>query len=75
VPEHEASDLSVSRNISDHWQDPSSDRLPDGAPVPTVVLDTLRQRLLLPAEPRHVAALVGDALVGDALGAATIVHD
>jgi predicted kinase len=79
VPEHEASDLSVYRNISDHWQDPSSDRLPDGAPVPTVIFDTLRQRLVLPAEPKDTVALVGDALrvVRDALGvgAATIVHD
>jgi len=62
IPEHEASDLSVYKNISDHWQDPGADRLPDGTPVPTVVFDTLRQRLVLPGEPADVAALIRDAL-------------
>jgi predicted kinase len=70
VPEHEASDLSVYQNISDHWQDPSRDRLPDGTPVPTVVFDTLRQRLQLPAGPAGTVALIRDAL-----GVATIVRD
>jgi predicted kinase len=59
-PEHEASDLSIVKNIIDHWQDPSTDRTPTGEPVATVVFDTLRQRLVLPQQP--AAALVRDAL-------------
>jgi predicted kinase len=62
IPEHEASDLSVYRNISDHWQDPSNDRLPDGTPVPTVIYDTFRERLVVPAEPAETVALIRDAL-------------
>jgi predicted kinase len=62
IPEHEASDLSVYRNISDHWQDPSNDRLADGTPVPTVIYDTLRQRLVLPDEPADTVGLIRDAL-------------
>jgi predicted kinase len=62
VPEHEASDLSVYKNISDHWQDPGHDRLADGRAVPTVVYDTLRERLVLPDEPADVVALIRDAL-------------
>ena len=61
-PEHEASDLSVYKNVADHWQDPSADRLPSGAPVPLIVFDTRRQRLQLPDGPAAAVALVRDAL-------------
>jgi predicted kinase len=61
-PEHEASDLSVYKNIADHWQDPSGDRLPDGTPVPIVVVDTMRGRLQLPEEPAAAVALIRAAL-------------
>ncbi len=61
-PEHEASDLSVYKNIADHWQDPSSDRLPSGAAVPIVTFDTLRQRLLVPDHPVAAVALIRAAL-------------
>ena len=61
-PEHEASDLSIYKNIADHWQDPSTDRLPGGAPVPVVRFDTLRARLLLPPAPAAAVALIRDAL-------------
>jgi predicted kinase len=61
-PEHEASDLSVYQNVAAHWQDPSTDRLPSGAPVPVVTVDTLRGRLLLPDGPAAVVALIRDAL-------------
>ncbi len=39
-PEHEASDLSVFRDIRRRWCDPHADRLPDGRPVPMVTYDT-----------------------------------
>jgi predicted kinase len=61
-PEYEASDLSVYKNVADHWQDPSADRLPVGAPVPLVTVDTLRGRLLLPEHPAGVVSLIRDAL-------------
>ena len=51
-PEHEASDLSVYQNVADHWQDPSTDRLPGGAPVPVVIVSALADSL-----PEERAAL------------------
>jgi len=61
-PEHEASDLSVYQNIVDHWQDPSTDRLPSGAAVPVVTFDTLQGRLLLPDGPAAPVELIREAL-------------
>jgi predicted kinase len=61
-PEHEASDLSVYKNIADHWQDPSTDRLPDGSPVPLVTFDTVHDRLRVPEHPAAAVALIRAAL-------------
>jgi predicted kinase len=61
-PEHEASDLSVYQNIADHWEDPSSDTLPGGAPVPLVVFDTLRGELRVPDAPVASVDLIRRAL-------------
>jgi predicted kinase len=43
-PEHEASDLTVYRDIKRRWQHPAADTLPDGR-APTILrVDTLRNR-------------------------------
>jgi predicted kinase len=65
-PEHEASDLSVYRNVADHWQDPSSDTLPGGTRVPLVVFDTLRDELSLPDPPSATVTLIREALAFEA---------
>jgi len=50
-PQHEASDLSVFRDIGRRWQTPLQDVLPDGTCPAIVTYDTLRSR----AEAVHVA--------------------
>src|SRR5262245_13620298 len=64
-PEHEASDLSVYKNVADHWQDPTADRQPGGAPVPLAILDTQRQRLILPEGPAAAVELLRAAFGSD----------
>ena len=45
IPEHEASDLAVFRDIARRWQDPRADRLADGSAPALVEYDTARERL------------------------------
>ena len=77
-PEHEASDLSVYKNVADHWQDPTGDRQPNGAPVPLAIFDTQRQRLILPEGPpaalELLRAALGSANPDDGTGAPAVTR-
>jgi predicted kinase len=43
IPEHEASDRAVFRDIARRWEDPGSDRLANGRPPAIVTVDTLAE--------------------------------
>jgi predicted kinase len=66
-PRHEASDLSVYRDIARRWQDPAGDRLPDGRAPALITYDTaalalreVRPDAAAPGVARLVAALATD---------------
>ena len=63
VPEHEASDSSVFRDIARRWEDPSGDRLADGGPT-IIAVDTAREPPIVwgPAADSRLACLLRAAL-------------
>ena len=63
VPEHEASDYSVFRDIARRWEDPSGDRLADGGPT-IIAVDTAREPPIVwgPAADSRLACLLRAAL-------------
>jgi predicted kinase len=66
VPEHEASDRSIFRDIARRWEDPSTDVLPDGGVPMIVTIDTLR-------EPPRVSGPAGSWLADIVRSALTSV--
>jgi predicted kinase len=68
VPEHEASDRSIFRDIARRWEDPGTDVLPDGGVPMIVTIDTLR-------EPPRVSGPAGSWLTDVVRSALTSVAE
>jgi predicted kinase len=64
VPEHEASDCSVVRDIARRWEDPSGDRLADGSRPTIIAVDTSREPPIVcgPATDSRLVFLLRAAL-------------
>jgi predicted kinase len=63
VPEHEASDWSVFRDIERRWEDPHADISVGGGPPPIITVDTLREpRIISLSEPSWLADRLREAL-------------
>jgi predicted kinase len=62
VPEHEASDRAVFRDIARRWEDPRADRFADGDPPTIITIDTLREPPVVGPERSPLAALLREAL-------------
>jgi predicted kinase len=63
VPEHEASDHSVFRDIARRWEDPNMDRLADGSRPTIVTVDTSREPPIVrgPSTTFRLAGLLRNA--------------
>jgi predicted kinase len=63
VPEHEASDRSVFRDIARRWEDPSADRFADGGTPTIITIDTLLEPPVVSCpESSTLADLLREAL-------------
>lgn len=62
VPEHEASDRSVFRDIERRWEDPHADVSLGGRPPPIITVETLREpRIISVSEPSWLADRLREA--------------
>jgi predicted kinase len=63
IPEHEASDRAVFRDIARRWEDPGSDLLANGRPPVIVTVDTLAEPPVVSGNgPAWLLALLEEAL-------------